>query len=115
MAKFIFDCEDEVLLPFLYDFSDEAGKFFAETGILKVRNNRDEGLTMTEQGKKNLKEMFRMAAKEYPKETAALLSRLWVLDDGEKVPNIASTFARVMTNKEVISFFTSLIPLVQNV
>ena len=110
--KFIFECEDEILLPFTYDFSVEVEAFLKKTNILSVRKNRDTSLTPRENGKKNLKEMFRLVAKEFPKETSDLLAKLWVLEDGERAPSVFTTFAKIMTNKEILDFFTSLMGLV---
>lgn len=109
--KFIFECEDEVLLPFTYDFSVEVEAFLKKTKVLDVRKNCDKSLTTRENGKKNLKEMFRVVSKDYPKETSALLSKLWVLEDGEHAPNAITTFTKIMTNKDILDFFTSLMGL----
>lgn len=109
--KFIFECEDEILLPFTYDFSVEVEAFLKKTNVLSVRKNHDASLTRRENGVKNLKEMFRVVAKDFPKETSELLARLWVLDEGETAPNAITTFTKIMTNKDILDFFTSLMGL----
>lgn len=111
--KFIFDCEDEILLPFTYDFSEDVEKFLKLTKVLDIRKNRDASIPREEQGKKNLKDMFRRVSKEYPKETSELLAKLWVLEGGEKAPNALTTFTKIITNKDVLDFFTSLMGLAQ--
>ena len=113
MKEFIFDCEDEILLPFTYDFSEEVEKFLKLTKVLNIRQNRDASLSLKEQGKKNLKDMFRRVSKEYPKETSELLAKLWVLEEGEKAPNAFTTFTKIIANKDVLDFFTSLMGLAQ--
>ena len=75
--------------------------------------------------------MFRRVSKEYPKETSELLAKLWVLeevevpvgvdDEGitvyekqmEKAPSALTTFTKIITNKDVLDFFTSLMGLAQ--
>lgn len=109
--RFIFDCEDEILLPFTYDFSEDVAKFLKETKVLEIRKNKDEGLDVKEQGKKNLKAMFKRVSQEYPKETSELLAKLWVLEEGEKAPNAIATLTKVFTNKDILDFFTSLMGL----
>ena len=129
--KFIFDCEDEILLPFTYDFSEDVEKFLKLTKVLDIRKNRDASISIKEQGKKNLKDMFRKVSKEYPKETSELLAKLWVLEEievpvgvddkglpiyekqMEKAPNAFTTFTKIITNKDVLDFFTSLMGLGQ--
>ena len=44
--KFIFDCEDEILLPFTYDFSENVEKFLKHTKVLDIRQNRDASLSI---------------------------------------------------------------------
>lgn len=111
--KFIFECEDEILLPFTYDFADKAEAYFKKTKLLDIRKEKTEGLDITEQGKKNLKAMLKKMCKEYPRETGDLLAKLWVLDEGEKAPNAFKTMTKVLTNKDVLNFFSSLMGLAQ--
>lgn len=108
--KFVFECGNEVFLPFVYDFCEEAKAFLDKTKVLDIRKVRDEGLTTTEQGKKNLKAMLYRICKEHPAETGALLDRMWITEsEGEIVPNAAITLMRVMGNKDAMDFFTQLI------
>lgn len=109
--RFIFDCEDKVLLPFLYDFAEDVANFLAKTKLLEIRKIRDEGLDVKEQGKKNIKAMLKRVCKEYPADTGKLLAKMWVLDEGETAPNAIVTLGKVLTNKQVIDFFTSLMAL----
>lgn len=110
--KFIFECEDEVLLPFSYDYAEEVGDFLEKTKVLKIREHREDGLTSKEQGRKNFKAMMKCLMKDYPKETSEILSKLWVLEEGEKRPNAFTTLTKVITNKDVLDFFSSLMRLV---
>ncbi len=110
--KFAFDCENEVLLPFLYDFAQDAGDFLKKTGVLEIRKRQPpEGVTPAEQGKKNLEEMLKVLCKDYPKEVGALSDRMWILEEGEKAPNVFATVARILSSREVIDFFMSLMQL----
>lgn len=109
--KFIFECDDAVLLPFTYDFSVELESFFEKTKIMDVRKNKDESLSVKENGIKNLKEVFRIVAKDFPTETSNLLSKLWLLEDGEKAPNAICTFTKMMSNKDFLDFFTALMSM----
>lgn len=111
--KFAFDCENEVLLPFLYDFAQDAGDFLKKTGVLEIRKRQPpEGVTAAEQGKENIKEMLKVLCKDHPKEFGALADRLWVLEKGEKAPNALVTMAKIITSQDVMNFFISLMQLV---
>ena len=110
--KFVFDCENEVLLPFLYDFAQDAGDFLKKTGVLEIRKRMpSDGTSVQEQAKENVKEMLKILCKEYPKEFGALADRLWVLEKEEKAPNALATMARILTSQDVLGFFTSLMQL----
>lgn len=110
--KFVFDCENEVLLPFLYDFAQDAGDFLKKTGVLEIRKRMPpDGTSAQEQAKENVKEMLKILCKEYPKEFGALADRLWVLEKEEKAPNALATMARILTSQDVLGFFTSLMQL----
>lgn len=110
--KFVFDCENEVLLPFLYDFAQDAGDFLKKTGVLEIRKRMPpDGTSAQVQAKENVKEMLKILCKEYPKEFGTLADRLWVLEKDEKAPNALATIARILTSQDVIGFFTSLMQL----
>lgn len=112
--RFIFDCENEILLPFLYDFAQDAGEFLKKTGVLEIRKRMPpEGVDAKEQAKENVKEMLKVLCKDYPKEFGTLADRMWVTEkEDEKVPNALVTLARILTSQDVLGFFTSLMQLV---
>lgn len=103
--RFLFDCEDEVCLPRAYFLVDEAKPF-----IEKIKNtdveNVDENASKTEIFKIILKNIM----VEYPKETGEMLSKLWILEEGEKAPNTFKTMATLFSNEVAIDFFTSVLP-----
>lgn len=109
--KFIADLKDEELLPIIYNIVDDVSTFVKNTKVLEVRNNLPpEGVTKDEQGRKNIKEMLRIICKEYPTETADILRKLWVLDDGEKEedkPNFIVTLSKLLQENWLIDFFIS--------
>jgi len=109
--KFIAELKDEELLPLLYDIVDDVTNFVKTTNVLEVRKNLPpEGVTKDEQGRKNIKEMLRIICKEYPTETADILRKLWVLDDGEKEedkPNFIISLSKLLKENWLIDFFIS--------
>lgn len=71
---------------------------------------------MEAQVKKNLAEMMDAILEKYPEETAEILGLLCFIDpkdlDNYKMTDLLSSFSEMMENKEVITFFTSLLKLV---
>lgn len=71
---------------------------------------------MEAQVKKNLAEMMDAILEKYPEETAEILGLLCFIDpkdlDNYKMTDLLSSFSEMMENKEVITFFTSLMKLV---
>ena len=102
--RFIFDCEDEILLPTVYGLIDDFKPFIDK--IKQIDFEEGEGKTIKEVLQKVLKNLM----VTYPKETGEMLSRLWVLDEGEKAPNAFKTMATLLVNEVAIDFFTSVLP-----
>lgn len=71
---------------------------------------------MEAQVKKNLTDMMDAILEKYPEETAEILGLLCFIDpkdlDNYKMTDLLSSFSEMMENKEVITFFTSLMKLV---
>lgn len=102
--RFIFDCEDEVLLPKVYGLIDEVKPF-----IDKVKEiDFEEGEEKT--SKEVLQKVLKNIMCKYPKETGQMFAKLWVLDEGEKAPNAFKTMSTLFTNEVAIDFFTSVLP-----
>ena len=127
--RFIFDCEDEVCLPAAYKLIDEIKPFIDKMKAIEV----DEADT---QSKANgFKKILENMMVKYPKDTSALLAKLWILeeievidcdelgeplydDEGktvshkemEKAPNTFKTMAVLFSNEVAIDFFTSVLP-----
>lgn len=111
--KFLFDLPNEQLLPATCDLADAVEQLVKVSNIMALRTPVADGENKETVAKRNLKKIFFRLCKEYPKETGAVLDRLWVLEDGEKAPNAIVTASIVLLRKDVISFFTSLLQLAQ--
>jgi hypothetical protein len=103
--RFLFDCEDEVCLPMAYRLVDEIKPF-----IDKVKGIDVDESEAPKDRKAVLKKIVENVMVKYPKETGELLSKLWVLEDGEKAPNTFKTMATFFSNEVAIDFFTSVLP-----
>lgn len=103
--RFLFDCEDEICLPMAYKLVDEIKPF-----IDKVKEMDFEEGTEKKDRKAILKKIMENIMVKYPKETGELLSKMWVLENGEKAPNTFKTLATFFSNEVAIDFFTSVLP-----
>ena len=105
MARFIFDCEDEICLPAAYRLVDEIKPFVDK--IKKVDVSEDEA----KGGRKVVfKKIVENMMVNYPADTGKMFAKLWVLDEGEKAPNTFKTMATLFSNEVAIDFFTSVLP-----
>lgn len=111
--KFLFDLPNEQLLPATCDLADAVEQLVKVSNIMALRTPVADGENKETVAKRNFKKIYFRLCKEYPKETGAVLDRLWVLEDGEKAPNAIATASIVLLRKDVISFFTSLLQLAQ--
>lgn len=111
--KFLFDLPNEELLPATCDLAEAVEQLVKVSNIMELRTAVADGENKETVAKRNLKKIYFRLCKEYPKETGAVLDRLWVLEDGEKAPNAIVTASIVLVRKDVISFFTSLLQLAQ--
>ena len=84
--RFLFDCEDEICLPKAYYLVDEIKPFIEKVKKIEV----DDDLEKTDR-KIVFKKVIENIMVKYPKETGELLSKLWVLGEGEKAPNSFKT------------------------
>ena len=98
---FLFDCEDAVALPAAYKLVDAAQPF-----IKRMAEEAKED----EDGASLVKRVIRNMMLRHPGETGELLSRLWVLEEGEKAPNVFRTMGVLFTNEVAVDFFTSVMP-----
>jgi hypothetical protein len=102
--RFIFDCEDEVCLPKAYELVDDFKPFLDKVKDIEF----DEG------EERDTKSVFSKVVKnimvKYPKETGELMSKLWILEEGEKAPNAFKTMSALFTNEVAVDFFTSVLP-----
>lgn len=106
--KFLFDMENKDLLPRLLDVSEEIEKLVAAMGGENVRKPPMEGETANEAAQRNFKKLLNILCREHPAEVGKISDMLWVLDEGEKAPNVLATASRIVGRSDVLSFFTSL-------
>lgn len=111
--KFLFDLPNEELLPATCDLADAVENLVKVSKIMELRTGVIEGESKEATAKQNVKKMYFRLCREYPKETGAVLDKLWVLEEGEKAPNAIVTAGIALMRKDVINFFTSLLQLVQ--
>jgi hypothetical protein len=105
MARFIFDCEDEVCLPAAYRLVDDVKPFIEKMKAVDVSDHEAKG------GRKVVfKKILENMMVKYPADTGKMFSKLWVLEDGEKAPNTFKTMAVLFSNEVAIDFFTSALP-----
>lgn len=110
---FLFDCDNEVLLPATFDLAEEIERFYKKTNISELREAAADGESKNDKAMSNLKKILFRICKEYPKDAGAIFDKLWVLEPGEKAPNALYTFSKIVLRKDAIDFFTSLLSLVQ--
>lgn len=111
--KFLFDLPNEELLPATCELAEAVEHLVKVSNIMELRTSAADGENKETVAKRNFKKIYFRLCKEYPRETGAVLDRLWVLEDGEKAPNAIVTASIVLLRKDVISFFTSLLQLAQ--
>ena len=105
MARFIFDCEDEICLPAAYRLVDEVKPFIDKMKDVEVNEDEENG------GRKViLKKIIENMMVKYPADTGKMFSKLWILEDGETAPNTFKTMSALFTNEVAIDFFTSVLP-----
>ena len=105
MARFIFDCEDEVCLPAAYRLVDDVKPFIDKMKAIEISEDEAKG------GRKVVfKKIVENMMVNHPAETGKMFSKLWVLDDGEKAPNTFKTMATFFSNEVAVDFFTSVLP-----
>lgn len=105
MARFLFDCEDEICLPAAYRLADEIKPFIDKIKTVEVSEDETKG----SRGAVFKKILENMMVK-YPADTGKLFAKLWILDEGEKVPNTFKTMATLFSNEVAVDFFTSVLP-----
>ena len=104
--RFLFECDDEVCLPILYSLIDDV-KPLVDT-IKQI--NVDENKVNKVGNKKVFKMILEKLTVKSPKETSKVLKKFWVLEDGEKAPNIFKTIPALLNSEEAVDFFTSALP-----
>ena len=105
MARFLFDCEDEVCLPAAYRLVDDLKPFVDKMKAVDVNEDEAEG------GRKVVfKKIIENMMVKYPADTGKMFAKLWILDEGETAPNTFKTMATLFSNEVAIDFFTSCLP-----
>lgn len=103
--RFLFDCEDEICLPATYKLVDEIKPFIDKVKDIEVDENE-----VKADRKAMLKKVLENIMVKYPVETGELLAKLWILEEGEKAPNVFKTMGELFSNEVAINFFTSVLP-----
>jgi hypothetical protein len=101
--KFIFDCEDEILLPQAYGIVEDLN---AITTQIKEDNLLVEGTST----KHIFKKFLETLCVKNPAETSRVFKRFWILEEGEKAPNALKTITAIFSNEDAVDFFTSVLP-----
>lgn len=105
MARFIFDCEDEVCLPAAYHLVEDAKTFIDKVKQIDISEEE------AKLGNKVvLKKLIENMMVKYPAETGKMFSKLWVLEKEEKAPNVFKTMNALFVNEVAVDFFTSALP-----
>lgn len=83
-----------------------------------VEDEAERKRLVSEQMKSNLSAMLDAALEEHPNETAELLALICFIEpqdiDNYKITDLLGAIAEILNSTEVISFFTSLVNLGQN-
>lgn len=103
--RFIFDCEDEILLPAMYHLAGEIKPFVDKMKQIEVDENEIQG-----DRKSIFKKILENMMVNFPSDTSKLMSKLWYLEENEKAPNTLKTMTVLLTNEVAIDFFTSVLP-----
>ena len=102
--KFIFDCEDEILLPQAYGIVEDLNALVSK---VKEDNLIVEGTNTKHIFKKLLETM----CVKNPAETSRVFKKFWILEEKEeKAPNALKTIATIFSNEDAVDFFTSVLP-----
>lgn len=102
--RFIFDCEDEILLPAMYHLAGEIKPFVEKMKTVEVEDN------IIGDRKSIFKKIIENMMVNFPSDTSKLMSKLWYLEENEKAPNTIKTMTVLLTNEVAIDFFTSVLP-----
>ena len=105
MARFIFDCEDEICLPAAYRLVDEVKPFIDKMKAVEVSADEAKG-----DRKVIFKKIIENMMVKYPSDTGKMFAKLWILDEGEKAPNTFKTMATLFSNEVAVDFFTAVLP-----
>jgi hypothetical protein len=103
--RFLFDCEDEVCLPAAYRLVDEVKPFIEKMKDIEMSEEEAKGGRQIV-----LKKIVENIMVKYPAETGKMFAKLWILEEGEKAPNVFKTTATLFSNEVAIDFFTSVLP-----
>ena len=105
MARFIFDCEDEICLPAAYKLVDEVKPY-----VDKIKNIQVDDKAKEQSRTVILKKVLENMMVKYPGETSKILAKLWVLEENEKAPNVFKTMSALFSSEVAVDFFTSVLP-----
>lgn len=124
--KNLANCSPKEFLVQTNKIRKSVANWLTATKVLEIRKHLPEipeGATPEEreeavsaQVKQNITDMLDSALDEHPDETAELLGLMCFIDpddlENHRMTELLGAFGEIISNKDVISFFTSLIPLV---
>jgi hypothetical protein len=93
-------------------------KYLKDTEIFEIRKRQPpEGVTVTEQAKKNLSDMLDVALENYPRETAEILGLACFIEpqdiENHTAAELLTPALELLNSKAVVDFFISLLKLEQ--
>lgn len=104
--RFLFDCDDDICMPMAYSLVDEIRPFIDKVKEFDVSEEDAKKLDR----KSVMHLILKNAMVKYPKDTSDLFAKLWLLEEGEKAPNVFKTMGELFSNEVAINFFTSVLP-----
>lgn len=104
--RFLFECEDKVLLPRAYELIELLHGFFDKMKKVELPDAEAAGTDRKSLSQTVLKNMM----VHFPEETSAVLAKLWVLEDDETAPNALKTMTAFLQSREALDFFTCALP-----
>lgn len=101
--QFLFEAKDEICLPASYKLVESVKGYIDQLKAFEVDAD-------AEDKRGALAKIFECAMVKCPVETADILSKFWILEEGETAPNVYKTIAAVFNSEAAVDFFTSVLP-----
>lgn len=102
--KFIFDCEDEILLPFTYDFSEDVEKFLKLTKVLDIRKTAMLQFRLKNKARKTSRICSAESARNIRRKQASFLQSCGCLRKEKKLRTLLPLSPRLSQTKMFLIF-----------